>query len=113
MKNSTEVPQDTKHKAYFMILNIKTLYDPAILLWGIYLKKDENSNLKRYMHPHIHNSIIYKIWKQSKCTKDTSLKKMCLHICQFSSITQSCPTLQPHEFQQARPPCPSPTPRVH
>ena len=34
---------------------------------------------------------------------------------QFSSITQSCPTpsLQPHESQHARPPCSSPTPRVH
>ena len=32
---------------------------------------------------------------------------------QFSSVTQLCPTLQPHESQHARPPCPSPTPRVH
>ena len=31
----------------------------------------------------------------------------------FSSVTQSCPTLWPHESQHARPPCPSPTPRVH
>ena len=32
---------------------------------------------------------------------------------QFSSIAQSCPTLQPHESQHARPPCPSPSRRVH
>ena len=33
---------------------------------------------------------------------------------QFSSVqSQSCPTLQPHELQHARPPCPSPTPGVH
>ena len=32
---------------------------------------------------------------------------------QFSSVAQSCPTLRPHEPQHARPPCPSPTPRVH
>ena len=32
---------------------------------------------------------------------------------QFSSVTQSCPTLWPHELQHARAPCPSPTPRVH
>ena len=32
---------------------------------------------------------------------------------QFSSVTQSCPTLRPHESQHTRPPCPSPTPRVH
>ena len=34
-------------------------------------------------------------------------------IVQFSSVAQSCPTLRPHEPQHARPPCPSPTPRVH
>ena len=32
---------------------------------------------------------------------------------QFSSVAQLCPTLQPHELQHARPPCPSPTPGVH
>ena len=32
---------------------------------------------------------------------------------QFSSVAQSCLTLQPHELQHARPPCPSSTPGVH
>ena len=32
---------------------------------------------------------------------------------QFSSVAQSCPTLRPHESQNARPPRPSPTPRVN
>ena len=32
---------------------------------------------------------------------------------QFSSVVQSYPTLQPHESQHARPPCPSPTLGVH
>ena len=33
---------------------------------------------------------------------------------QFSSVAQSCPTLRdPMKSQHARPPCPSPTPRVH
>ena len=32
---------------------------------------------------------------------------------QFSSVAQSYPTLRPHEPQQARPPCPSPTAGVH
>ena len=32
---------------------------------------------------------------------------------QFSSVTQSYLTLQPHGLQQARLPCPSPTPGVH
>ena len=32
---------------------------------------------------------------------------------QFSSVTRSCLTLWSHELQHTRPPCPSPTPRVH
>ena len=32
---------------------------------------------------------------------------------QFSSVAQSYLTLQPHGLQHARPPCPSPTPRVY
>ena len=35
------------------------------------------------------------------------------NICEFSSVAQSCLTLQPHEPQHTRPLCPSPTPRVH
>ena len=33
--------------------------------------------------------------------------------CQFSSVTQSCPTLWPHGLQHARPPCLSPTPGLY
>ena len=32
---------------------------------------------------------------------------------QFSSVAQSCLTLQPHESQHTRSPCPSPAPRVY
>ena len=32
---------------------------------------------------------------------------------EFSSVAQSCLTLQPHESKHTRPPCPSPTPGVH
>ena len=42
-----------------------------------------------------------------------ALKQLSPQNCLFSSVAQSCPTLQPHESQHARPPCPSPTPRVH
>ena len=31
----------------------------------------------------------------------------------FSSVTQPCSTLRPLEPHHVRPPCPSPTPRVH
>ena len=42
-----------------------------------------------------------------------SLKSVkCKRPIQFSSVTQSCPTLWPHELQHTRPPCPSPTPGV-
>lgn len=47
-------------------LDIDSLYDPAISLLGICPK--EITILKRYLHPHVHCSIITidKIWKQSK-----------------------------------------------
>ena len=35
------------------------------------------------------------------------------YIHQFTSVAQSCPTLWPQGPQHARPPCPSPTPRVY
>ena len=35
------------------------------------------------------------------------------HSVQFNSVTQSCPTLWPHESQHTRPPCPSQIPRVY
>ena len=38
---------------------------------------------------------------------------MGLKALQFSSVTQSCPTLRPNGLQHAGPPCPSPTPGVH
>ena len=34
-------------------------YDPTTPLLGIYLKKNENTNVKRNMHSNIHNGIIY------------------------------------------------------
>ena len=38
--------------------------------------------------------------------------RLCLSSVQFSSVAQSCPTLH-DPMRHARPPCPSPTPRVH
>ena len=35
------------------------LHDPGILLPGMYLKKTNNSNSKRHMHPRVHSSSIY------------------------------------------------------
>ena len=45
--------------------------------------------------------------------KKRKAKELTFSSVQFISVTQSCPTLRPHGSQHARPPCPSPTPRVH
>ena len=61
-------------------------------------------------------------WRVDKTSEASLNSKPCAwlntySICycsvQFSSVAQLCPTLRPHELQHARPPCPSPTPRVH
>ena len=51
-------------------LKIELPYDPAIPLLGISPKtKNKNTNLKRYMHPNVHSSIIYNYqdMEQPKC----------------------------------------------
>ena len=41
-------------------LEIELPYDPVIPLLGTYQgEKTKNTNLKRYMHPSVHSSIIY------------------------------------------------------
>ena len=40
-------------------LKIELPNDPAIPLLDIYPKKVKTTNLKRYMHPNVHSSIIY------------------------------------------------------
>ena len=68
---------------------------------------------------------IAKMWKQPKGPSTDELDKenvvsTCVGVCsvaQFSSVQFSrsivSDSLRPHELQHARPPCPSPTPRVH
>ena len=61
---------------------------------------------------------IAKTWKQPKCPlTDEQMKKIWYmytvdYSVQFSHSVMS-DSLRPHELQHARPPCPSPTPRVH
>ena len=50
MENSTEV---------LIKLKIELPYDPAILLIGIYLEKNNNTNLKRYIHPNVYSITVY------------------------------------------------------
>ena len=49
------------------------------------------------------------------CLPGIKCVRACVHaqLLQFSSVAQSCLTLQPHESQHARPPCPLPSPGVH
>ena len=60
---------------------------------------------------------IHDYWKNHSLV---SVLLRLVHFCitwqsvQFSSVTQSCPTLSdPHVLQHTRPPCPSPTPGVY
>ena len=50
MENSTEVPQDIKNRATIWSSNSTS---------GYLSKGNENINSKRYMHRHVHSSIIY------------------------------------------------------
>ena len=42
--------------SFLQKLKIELPYDSAGPLLGIYSKKDENSNSKRYMHPNVHST---------------------------------------------------------
>ena len=62
------------------------------------------------------------VWKSRRIKVKLSLKKGRCSLrtkstlspfSQFSSVAQSCLTLQPHGLQHTRPPCPSPTPRAY
>ena len=57
--------------------------------------------------------ISYILWPPfwSEEAKLTYKNSVCLNLVQFSSVMFD--SLQSHELQHARPPCPSPTPRVH
>ena len=94
-------------------------HDPAFLILGIYLRE---------MKTYVHTELVFKCswqhlhtkapkWKQLRCASTNEQINKCSiatqHNIQFSSVTQSCPTLRPHEPQRARPPCPSPTPGVY
>ena len=50
MENSMEIPQKIKNRA-----TIWSSYPTP----GYLCKENENTNLKRYIHPYVHYSIIY------------------------------------------------------
>ena len=68
MVNSMEVSQKTKNRTTIWSSNSTP---------GYYLKKNENTNLKRYMHPTVHSSTIY---RQPKCpSTDEGIKMWYTH----------------------------------
>ena len=73
-----------------------------------------NQASKRHRHPIAH----YSSFTTVKTSEHQHVPLTDERTKKFSSLTQSCPTLQPHGLrphglQHARPPCPSPTPRLH
>ena len=102
-------------------LGIKPPYDPAIPLLGIY---PEEPKIETDTCIPLFIAALYTIdrtWKQPRCpsTDICWIKKIVVHIHSgiFSSVQFSpsvvSNSLRPHELLHARPPCPSPTPRVH
>ena len=80
-------------------------------LWYIY-KMEYYSAIKK----NTFESVLWGGWLEPIIQSEVSQKekhKYSISSVQFSSATQSCPTLRPHELQHARPPCPSRTPGVH
>ena len=122
MVNSTEVLQKVKNRT------IKS----SISTSGYLPKDTKNINLKRCMHPNIHCSIIYnsqgmeatssfmdrwmnkeeKMWDIWIYFFHKNILRFVTISVQFSCSVMSN-SLWPHELQHARPPCPSPIPRVH
>ena len=62
--------------------------------------------------------MLERVWRKGKpltllVGMQSSTATMENRVSKYSSVAQSCPTLQLHGLQHARPCCPSPTPRVY
>ena len=101
-------------------LEIELPYNPAIPQLGIHT---EETRIETDTCTPMFIAALFTIartWKQPRCpSADKWIRKLWYiytveDSVQFSSVTQSCPTVcDPHELQHTRPPCLSPTPRVH
>ena len=79
-----------------------------VWVW-VCVKRDSSPLLFTLQHSYIHSDLWF-----SGLLPCTGFLYLSLRSVQFSSVTQSCPTLcNPQAWQHARPPCPSPTPGVH
>ena len=99
-------------------LEIELPYDPAIPLLGIHT---EETRIERDTCTPVFIAalfIIARTWKQPRCpSADEWIRKLWYIYTMEYSVQFSCSvvsdSLQPHESQHTRPPCPSPTPGVH
>ena len=83
-------------------------------MWSYCNKNDKTQSKRENLENRQGKMIIFKGYTADwqlilKINKKVSKKNSV----QFSSVSQSCLTLRPHESQQASPPCPSPTPRAY
>ena len=99
-------------------LEIELPYDLAIPLLGIHTKE---TRIERDICTPVFITVLFTIartWKQPRCPlADEWIRKLWYIYTMKYSVQFSCSvvsnSLQPHELQHARPPCPSPTPGVH
>ena len=94
-------------------LEIELPYDPVIPLLGIHI---EEIRIDRDMCAPMFITALFEIartWKQPRCPlADKWIRKLWFGSVQFSCSVVS-DSLQSHESQHTRTPCPSPTPGVH
>ena len=109
MENSVEIPLKT---------GTELPYDPAIPLLGIYTEETRTERDTCAPMFIIALFTITRTWKQPRCpSADEWIRKLWYTHTMEYSVQFRCSvvsdSLQLHELQHARPPCPSPTPGVH
>ena len=92
--------------------------------WRWFSRKKQNKTKENNLVRKKVKKLFWIIWSNSDGFRGQQKKKMLIakirkalnvlvDFSQFSSVSQLCPTLQPHGLQHARPLCPSPTPRIY
>ena len=96
---------------FLKTLVIKPPYDPAIPLLGMY---SEETRVEKDTCISLFIATLFTIartWKQPRCPSTDKKKLWYISVLFRLSFVSNSP--RPHELQHTRPPCPSPTPRVH
>ena len=87
-------------------------HQTMMLVWGLWRMGEEGGLGRKSLRLECSSDVAY-MWNLKKWYKWTYLQNRN----RLSSVQFSCSvvsnSLQPHESQHARPPCPSPTPGVH